>query len=90
MRTYEFARFEDAIDFMAEAAKHISVVQHHPRWENTWRTVRVWLTTWDIGHKPSQYDLDLAEYLDNLFSKYSTPRSKSDERDKQIGMDGPV
>src|SRR6266487_316689 len=75
MRTYEFARFEDAIDFMAEAAKHISVVQHHPRWENTWRTVRVWLSTWDIGHKPSQYDLDLAEYLDNLFGKYPTPRS---------------
>lgn len=76
MRTYEFARFEDAIDFMAEATKHISVVQHHPRWENTWRTVRVWLTTWDIGHKPSQYDLDLAEYLDSLFGKYPIPRSK--------------
>ena len=76
MRTYEFARFEDAIDFMAEATKHISVVQHHPRWENTWRTVRVWLTTWDIGHKPSQYDLELAEYLDSLFGKYPIPRSK--------------
>jgi pterin-4a-carbinolamine dehydratase len=76
MRTYEFARFEDAIDFMAEATKHISIVQHHPRWENTWRTLRVWLTTWDIGHKPTQYDLDLAEYLDNLFSKYPLPRGK--------------
>ncbi len=76
MRTYEFARFEDAIDFMAEATKHISVVQHHPRWENTWRTLRVWLTTWDIGHKPTQYDLDLAEYLENLFSKYPTLRGK--------------
>lgn len=76
MRTYEFARFEDAIDFMAEATKHISEVQHHPRWENTWRTLRVWLSTWDIGHKPSQYDLDLAEYLDNLFGKYPTPKGK--------------
>ncbi len=76
MRTYEFARFEDAIDFMAEATKHISVVQHHPRWENTWRTLRVWLSTWDIGHKPSQFDLDLAEYLDNLFGKYPTPKVK--------------
>ncbi len=64
---------------MAEAAKHISIVQHpqhHPRWENTWRTVRVWLTTWDIGHKLSQYDLDLAQYLDNLFGKYPVPRGK--------------
>ena len=76
MRTYEFARFEDAIDFMAEATKHISVVQHHPRWENTWRTLRVWLSTWDIGHRPSQYDLELAEYLDNLFGKYPTLKGK--------------
>lgn len=76
MRTYEFARFEDAIDFMTEATKHISVVQHHPRWENTWRTLRIWLTTWDIGQKPTQYDLDLAEYLENLFSKYPTLRGK--------------
>jgi pterin-4a-carbinolamine dehydratase len=76
MRTYEFASFEDAIDFMAEAAKHISIVEHHPRWENTWRTVRVWLTTWDIGHKPSQYDLELAEYLNNLFGKYPVPKGK--------------
>jgi pterin-4a-carbinolamine dehydratase len=79
MRTYVFACFEDAMDFMAEAAKHISIVQdpqHHPRWENTWRTVRVWLTTWDIGHKLSQYDLDLAQYLDNLFGKYPVQRGK--------------
>jgi pterin-4a-carbinolamine dehydratase len=76
MRTYVFARFEDAIDYMAEATKHISVVQHHPRWENTWRTLRVWLSTWDIGHKPSRIDLDLAEYLDHLFGKYPTSKGK--------------
>jgi len=76
MRTYVFARFEDAMNFMAEATEHISAIQHHPRWDNTWRTVRVWLTTWDIGHKLSQHDLNLAEYLDNLFGKYSASRGK--------------
>jgi pterin-4a-carbinolamine dehydratase len=69
-RAFEFASFEDAIAFMGAAAPHISTVQHHPRWENLWRTVLVWLSTWDIGHNPSQLDLDLASYLDQLHSNF--------------------
>jgi pterin-4a-carbinolamine dehydratase len=76
-RIYEFASFEDAIDYMSAASKHISSVQHHPRWENIWRTITVWLTTWDIGHKPSQLDIDLAQYLDNLFQSYRRPKKKT-------------
>jgi|GEM_PF-827015 len=70
MRNFEFHSFEDAIDFMAVAARYISDINHHPRWENLWRTVTVYLTTWDIGHKPSRYDLELAEYLETLFANY--------------------
>ena len=77
MKTYEFARFEDAIDFMAEATKHISVVQHHPRWENQWETLKVWLSTLDKDYMLTQYDVDLAEYLDALFGKYPTPKGKT-------------
>jgi hypothetical protein len=36
-----------------------------------WRTVTVWLSTWDIGQKPSQIDVEMAEQLDRLFAKYS-------------------
>jgi pterin-4a-carbinolamine dehydratase len=70
MRTYEFASFEDAIHFMFSATRHISKVNHHPDWENIWRTVTVWLTTWDIRHNPSHYDIELAQYLDDLYSTY--------------------
>ena len=49
-RPFEFASFQDAITFMGAATPKISEIQHHPRWENLWRTVSVWLTTWDIGH----------------------------------------
>jgi pterin-4a-carbinolamine dehydratase len=66
-RTYEFRSFVEAIAFMADAAPHIDRVEHHPRWENLWRTVTVWLTTWDIGHLPSRLDVDLAKYLDAQF-----------------------
>ena len=70
MRTFKFASFDDAIHFMSTASRHISKVKHHPTWENVWRTITVWLSTWDIGHKPSSYDLDLAEYLDELYRDY--------------------
>jgi pterin-4a-carbinolamine dehydratase len=73
-KTYEFASFEDAMDFMASAAKHISEVDHHPRWENRWRTVTVWLCTWAIGHKPSRQDVELAKFMDGLYSGYTQGR----------------
>jgi pterin-4a-carbinolamine dehydratase len=79
-RGYEFKSFEAAIEFMGEAAQHISSVEHHPRWENVWRTVTVWLTTWDIGSQPSVLDVDLARHLDQLFERYvartTTDRAK--------------
>lgn len=70
MRIYEFRSFEDAIHFMFAAARHISRIDHHPDWENIWRTLTVWLTTWDIGHRPSHYDVEVAQYLDELFENY--------------------
>lgn len=76
-KAFEFASFEDAIRFMNEAAQHVSQVQHHPRWENIWRTVTVCLSTWDIGHKPSKLDVELAHFLDDLYGNYPQPRKKS-------------
>jgi pterin-4a-carbinolamine dehydratase len=69
-RVYEFASFADAIRFMSEAVPRIEEVKHHPRWENIWRSVSVHLSTWDIGHKPSRLDLELAGYLDTLRQKF--------------------
>lgn len=71
MRTYEFASFEDAIHYMSSATRHIGKLDHHPDWENIWRSITVWLTTWDIGHKPSHYDIELAQYLDELYLNYT-------------------
>lgn len=49
----------------------LATFQHHPRWENIWRTVVIWLSTWDIGHKPSQLDLDLAREVERIYHDYS-------------------
>ena len=73
-KLYEFASFEDAVAFMGAAVPKIAAMQHHPRWQNIWRTVVVWLSTWDIGHKPSALDLELATHLESLRSMYAQPR----------------
>lgn len=70
LRSYQFRSFEDAIHFMATAARFITRREHHPAWTNIWRTVTVRLTTFDIGHRPSVFDLRLAEYLDDLYRDY--------------------
>lgn len=75
-RAFEFSSFEDALAFMSAAVPRINEMQHHPRWENIWRTVSVWLSTWDIGHKPSQLDVDLALYLDSLRGQYPPPKGR--------------
>ncbi len=69
-KTYHFKSFSDAIHFINTSARHMEKIDHHPEWENIWRTVSVWTTSWDVGHLPTFKDFELAEYLDNLFLSY--------------------
>ena len=69
-KSYEFQTFEDCIHFMNSAARHISFIDHHPRWENVWINLIVSLTTWDIGGALTYKDIRLAKYLDEHFIAY--------------------
>jgi pterin-4a-carbinolamine dehydratase len=73
-RVFVFARFQDAMDFMAQAVEPIRNLEHHPRWENQWRTVIVHLSTWDIGNRISRVDVALARELDKLYARFERPR----------------
>lgn len=70
-KSFEFASFRQAIEFMREVSESVVKMQHHPRWENIWRTVEVWLSTWDIGHKPSRLDVELAREMERIYRKYA-------------------
>jgi pterin-4a-carbinolamine dehydratase len=70
-REYKFGAFKDAIRFMSEVADFADEANHHPRWENIFRTLIVNLTTWDIGHKVSVLDIMFASYLDRKFRAYT-------------------
>lgn len=73
-RVYQFSSFMKAIDFMSRAAATAEHHQHHPRWENQWTSLSVYFTTWDIGHRISQLDVDLAREFDRLFKEQKAGR----------------
>jgi pterin-4a-carbinolamine dehydratase len=65
-KTFEFATFRRAMEFMYHASFHMTKVVHHVRWTNVWHTVEVWLCTWDIQFQVSTLDIEMATYLDQL------------------------
>jgi len=69
-RQFSFASFEDAMHFMLTASRRVALMDHHPEWHNFYKTVSVWSTTWEIGYKPSPLDIELAGYLDELYTSY--------------------
>jgi pterin-4a-carbinolamine dehydratase len=68
-KAYRFPSFTKAIAFMQAACDPITKAKHHPRWENQWTTVIVYLSTWDIGNKISDLDVSLAHQLDQVYAK---------------------
>ena len=64
-RTLEFADFVEAFGFMTRVAIVAEKMNHHPEWENVYKTVRVVLTSHDIGGL-SQRDLRLATRMEQL------------------------
>lgn len=66
VKTFTFANFEEAMQFMQDAVPYISELDHHPTWSNTYNRVEVKLTTHDAGNKITEKDHNLAKYLDKL------------------------
>ena len=67
LKTFTFASFEEAMQFMQNATPFISESDHHPTWSNTYNRVEVMLTTHDAGNKITDKDRKLADYLDKLY-----------------------
>ncbi|NJO36241.1 MAG: 4a-hydroxytetrahydrobiopterin dehydratase, partial [Rhodospirillales bacterium] len=38
-------------------------------WMNIWRTVTIWLCTWDAGHRVTELDLQFAKTIDRIYSR---------------------
>jgi 4a-hydroxytetrahydrobiopterin dehydratase len=64
-REFKFADFSEAWGFMGRVALLAEKQDHHPEWSNVWNTVRIELSTHDVGGL-SDNDVRLAQAIDKL------------------------
>jgi 4a-hydroxytetrahydrobiopterin dehydratase len=64
-REWKFKDFTEAWGFMSRVALLAEKFDHHPEWFNVWSTVRIELTTHDVGGL-SDKDLKLAQAINKL------------------------
>lgn len=62
-KTFKFKNFIEAFGFMTQAAMIAEKKVHHPEWFNVYNTVKVQLTTHDVGGL-SHKDFDLAQRME--------------------------
>ena len=61
---------------MTQVAELAEEYQHHPRWENEWSVVQIWLITHEGGKKVTDKDRQMATAIDVLLEK--NPKGASD------------
>ena len=64
-KEYVFANFVEAFGWMTKVAIWAEKWDHHPEWENVYKTVKVTLTTHDVDGL-STLDAKLARKMDSL------------------------
>ncbi len=64
-RAFKFKNFSEAWGFMTRVALLAEKLDHHPDWSNVWNTVRIELSTHDVGGLSSN-DIRLAQAIDKL------------------------
>jgi pterin-4a-carbinolamine dehydratase len=71
-RTYPFKSFLDAVAFMQRAALSIEKWDppHHPRWENQWKVVTAYFSTWDCNCRVTELDIKAAGDLNALYYEF--------------------
>lgn len=65
-RTLEFGDFSEAFAFMTRVAIEAEKMNHHPEWFNVYNRVTIDLITHDIGNEISNYDVLLAQKIDEI------------------------
>lgn len=66
-REFKFADFSQAWGFMTRVALLAEKFDHHPEWFNVWSTVRIELSTHDVGGL-SDNDVKLAQAINKLLT----------------------
>jgi len=65
-KTFIFANFIEALGWMVKVGVWAEKLNHHPEWNNVYKTVNVLLTTHDKG-AITNLDVTLAQKMDNIY-----------------------
>jgi ribonuclease HI/pterin-4a-carbinolamine dehydratase len=65
-KQFNFDNFKQAFAFMTRVAEVAEREQHHPRWENEWSVVQIWLMTHDEGGAITDKDHEMARAIDEV------------------------
>jgi ribonuclease HI/pterin-4a-carbinolamine dehydratase len=72
-KQFKFGNFKEAWEFMTKVAAIAEQYQHHPRWENEWNVVQIWLLTHEGDNKITDKDHQLAEAIDEIINEAAPP-----------------
>ena len=64
---------------MTRVAELAEEFQHHPRWENEWSVVQIWLITHEDDKKITDKDRQMAEAIDKVFNEQAPQGEKMPE-----------
>jgi 4a-hydroxytetrahydrobiopterin dehydratase len=70
-RKFEFADFKEAFAFMQKVAQAVEQANHHPKWQNEWNKVEIWLSSHDAGNKVTNKDYQLAATIDKIYKEFA-------------------
>ena len=65
-KKFVFSNFSEAFAFMTRVAIEAEKMDHHPKWQNVYNTVEIWLSTHDAGNVVTEKDNVLARKIDAL------------------------
>lgn len=74
-KQFNFVDFKEAFAFMTKVAEVAEQLNHHPRWENEWNVVQIWLQTHEEVGKVTDKDRALADAIDAIVETNTPPES---------------
>jgi ribonuclease HI/pterin-4a-carbinolamine dehydratase len=81
-RKFKFASYREAVDFMNRTALIAEQLNHHPKLQNTFSTVELWLTTHDASDAITDKDREFASQIDELFDSPTVVSAKPEKHIK--------
>lgn len=86
-KAFTFKDFRQAFDFMKAVAEVAEERQHHPRWQNDWNKVKIWLSTHSEG-KATEKDQQLSKAIDVIYKDYNKAPAGTKLSEAKLYTDG--